>query len=70
MTLNEEILKYIDAHRQEAYELLLEFARIPARSHHEERRAEFCKNWLQQQGAELTARLSHSLLQGKEVDLG
>ncbi len=52
MTLNEEILKYIDTHRQEAYELLLEFARIPAPSHHEEKRAEFCKNWLVRQGAE------------------
>ena len=52
MTLNEEILQYIDAHRQEGFELLLEFARIPAPSHHEERRAEFCKNWLEKQGAE------------------
>jgi len=52
MTLNEEILQYIDAHRQEGFELLLEFARIPAPSHHEKRRAEFCKNWLEKQGAE------------------
>ena len=41
---------YMDEHRQEAYELLLELAQIPAPSHHEERRAEFCKNWLERQG--------------------
>lgn len=41
---------YMDEHRQEAYELLLELAQIPAPSHHEEKRAEFCKNWLERQG--------------------
>ena len=40
--LNQEILSYIEAHSQEAYELLLTLARIPAPSNHEEKRAEFC----------------------------
>lgn len=52
MSLNESVIKYIDDHKQEAYELLLTLAQIPAPSHHEEKRAEFCKSWLEQQGAE------------------
>lgn len=52
MELSKEILEYIDAHRQEEYELLLEIAQIPSPSNHEEKRAAFCKAWLEQQGAE------------------
>ena len=52
MTLTQEILDYIDLHRQEAFDLLVEFARIPAPSGHEEKRARFCKDWLERQGAE------------------
>lgn len=52
MSLNESIIRYIDDHKQEAYELLLTVAQIPAPSHYEEKRAEFCKNWLEEQGAE------------------
>ena len=52
MFLNEEIYKYIDEHKDEAYELLLTLARIPAPSHHEQKRAEFCRDWLIAQGAE------------------
>ena len=51
MELTNQIQTYIDAHRQEAYELLLELAQIPAPSNHEEKRAVFCRNWLQKQGA-------------------
>ena len=49
--MNAEIMTYIAKHREEAYALLLELARIPAPSNHEEKRAAFCKNWLEQQGA-------------------
>ena len=35
----------------EAYELLCTLAQIPAPSHHEEKRAQFCKEWLERQGA-------------------
>lgn len=52
MKLNTDILQYIKDHEQEALELLLELAVIPAPSHHEELRAEFCKAWLERQGAQ------------------
>ena len=51
MQLSQPILDDIDALRQEAYELLLELAQIPAPSNHEEKRAQFCKAWLERQGA-------------------
>ena len=50
--LNEEVLQYIEEHWEEGYELLLTLAQIPAPSHHEEKRVEFCKNWLEAMGAE------------------
>lgn len=52
MQLTQQILTYIEDHRQEAYDLLLELAQIPAPSNHEEKRAEFCRAWLEAQGAE------------------
>ncbi len=51
MKLSQEILEYIDAHEQENYDLLLELAQIPAPSNKEHLRAEFCKKWLEEQGA-------------------
>lgn len=51
MILSTSILEYIEAHRQEAFDLLLTLAQIPAPSNHEEMRAEFCKTWLEEQGA-------------------
>jgi len=50
MEMTREILNYMDDHRQEAYDLLIELAQIPAPSNHEEKRAEFCKEWLERQG--------------------
>lgn len=52
MMLTEEILKYIEEHRQEAFDLLVELAQIPAPSNHEELRAAYCKEWLEKQGAQ------------------
>ena len=52
MELTKQILTYIETHRQEAYDLLLELVQIPAPSNHEEERAIFCKDWLEKQGAE------------------
>ena len=52
MRLTDEILSWYDDHRQEAYDLLIELAQIPAPSNHEEKRAEFCKRWLEAQGAQ------------------
>ena len=52
MKISREILEYIKMHRQEALDLLVELAQIPAPSHQEQARAEFCMNWLKAQGAE------------------
>lgn len=52
MELNAAILKEIEDSRQEALDLLMELGKIPSPSNHEEKRAEFCKNWLESQGAE------------------
>ena len=52
MVLTQKILSDIEAQAREGYELLLKLAQIPAPSNHEEKRAEFCKNWLENQGAE------------------
>ena len=51
MELTRKIESYLEAHQQEAYDLLLELAQIPAPSGREELRVEFCKNWLEAQGA-------------------
>ena len=50
--LDNEILKYIEDHREEAIALLVELAQIPAPSNAEEKRAAFCKEWLEKCGAE------------------
>lgn len=50
MTLTDNITQYLDSHRQEAYAILLELAQIPAPSNHEETRAQFCLQWLHQNG--------------------
>ena len=51
MELTQDILQYIEAHAEEAYELLITLAQIPAPSNHEERRAAFVRDWLVAQGA-------------------
>lgn len=50
--MQQEMMAYIQAHQQEAFDLLVELAQIPAPSHHEERRAQYCKEWLERQGAQ------------------
>ena len=52
MELTQKIERYVEEHRQEAYDLLLALAQIPAPSNQEEKRAQFCKSWLEAQGAE------------------
>ena len=52
MTLTNETLQYIEAHAQDAFQLLCELAQIPAPSNHEEQRAQFCLDWLRGKGAE------------------
>ncbi|WHH57797.1 M20/M25/M40 family metallo-hydrolase [Petroclostridium sp. X23] len=49
----EQLIKdYVDAHLQEAIELLEKLGKIPAPSRHEEKRAEFCMRWFMEQGAD------------------
>lgn len=50
MKLTPQINDFLDKHRQEAYDLLLELAQIPAPSNQEHARADFCLNWLHQNG--------------------
>lgn len=52
MEMSSEMLQYIDDHSQEALDLLIQLAQIPAPSHQEQLRAEFCLNWLKAQGAQ------------------
>ena len=54
MILSQDIHDYIDAHADEALALLIQLAQIPAPSHQEQLRAEFCLNWLKEQGADGT----------------
>lgn len=42
---------WCESHAEEALDLLRELGKIPAPSHHEEKRAEYVKNWLEKQGA-------------------
>ncbi|MBO5036107.1 MAG: M20/M25/M40 family metallo-hydrolase [Clostridia bacterium] len=52
MELDQKILEYTDTLKDEQLDLLLTLAQIPAPSGNEEKRAEFCKNWLEDNGAE------------------
>ena len=52
MIFTNEISRWIEDHREEHLNLLLTLARIPAPSNQEEKRAEFVKNWLKENGAE------------------
>ena len=52
MELTADMLKYIDTHAAEAFQLLLDLAQIPAPSGNEAQRAEFCLRWLRSKGAE------------------
>lgn len=45
------IQKYIDENKDYIYKTIEELCNIPAPSHHEEIRAEYCKKWLEDNGA-------------------
>lgn len=49
--LNQNAVNYIKDSKQEQFELLIELAKIPAPSHKEDKRAAFCKQWLEKIGA-------------------
>ena len=52
MNLNEKMERYIDENWEGLKQLVRDLCAIPAPSHHEERRAEFCKAWFESIGAE------------------
>ena len=51
MNLTQDVLHYIDSHQQEAFDLLITLAQIPAPSGQEQLRVAFCLEWLHKQGA-------------------
>ena len=50
MALTEKMAAYAENVREEVVQLLRDMCRIPAPSNHEEKRAEFCKNWFEKNG--------------------
>lgn len=52
MRLSEEMEKYIDSSQEELLQLIRDLCAIPAPSHHEERRAAFCKEWFEKNGGQ------------------
>lgn len=48
---NEQTERWMDEHVEETQQLLRTLCQIPAPSHHEEKRAEFCRDWLLKNGA-------------------
>ena len=50
--MRNDVISYLDDHAEEALRLLMELAQIPAPSNQEERRAQFCLDWLRGKGAE------------------
>jgi acetylornithine deacetylase/succinyl-diaminopimelate desuccinylase-like protein len=52
MALNNEMTAYADAAWVEAAQIVRDLCKLPAPSHHEELRAEFCKKWFEDNGFE------------------
>lgn len=52
MQLSQDILKYLEDSFEETMALLEAICKIPAPSNHEEKRAAFCKKWLEDVGAQ------------------
>lgn len=50
--LTDDILQYLKDSEEETIKLIEDLCAIPAPSHHEEKRAEFVKSWLEANGAE------------------
>lgn len=51
LELNADILKFLDEHEKETFELIKTLSQIPAPSGQEELRVEFCKKWFRDNGA-------------------
>ena len=52
MALNNDMAAYAAAAWEEAAQIVRDLCKLPAPSHHEELRAEFCKKWFEDNGFE------------------
>ena len=50
MFLTDDMINYAGRVQEEVKQLIRDLCAIPAPSHHEEKRAEFCKNWFEANG--------------------
>ena len=50
MSLNTNIAKYVSDNTEELYKVLYDLCHIPAPSHHEEKRADYCLKWFHKNG--------------------
>ena len=48
--LEEKIEKFVEENKEKLYDTLRELCAIPAPSHMEHKRAEYCKEWLKKAG--------------------
>ena len=52
MDVKKTVTEYVKSNIEEVYRLIYDLCRIPAPSHHEEKRAEYCKRWFEDNGLE------------------
>ena len=52
MALNQNMENYALSVQEEIKQIVRDMCAIPAPSHHEEKRAEFCKKWFEDNGFE------------------
>ena len=50
MSINNELARYISDNTDELYKILYDLCHIPAPSHHEEQRADYCLKWFHKNG--------------------
>ncbi len=50
--MENNIKNYIQENKEQMYETLKELCQIPAPSHFEHKRAQYCKKWLENVGAD------------------
>lgn len=54
MAITPEMIREAEKLHLEALQIVRDLCNIPAPSHHEEKRAEYCKNWFEKNGFEQT----------------
>ena len=56
MVMTNEMKVYLESCQDELKQLIRDLCAIPAPSHHEEKRAEFCKAWFEEAGGKAEAK--------------